>query len=80
VTDTSDYIKVAIASLTETILLALLIVGVVVLIFLGRWRATIIVLTTIPISLIGSFIYLMLTGNTINVISLSSLSIASVWW
>jgi len=75
VTDTSDYIKVAIASLTETILLALLIVGVVVLFFLGRWRATIIVLTTIPISLIGSFIYLMLTGNTINVISLSSLSI-----
>jgi len=76
VTDTSDYIKTAINSLLETILLALLIVGVVVLFFLGRWRATIIVLTTIPISLIGSFIYLFLTGNTINIISLSSLSIA----
>jgi len=76
VTDTSDYIQVAINSLLETILLALVIVGVVVLFFLGRWRATIIVLTTIPISLIGSFIYLYITGNTINIISLSSLSIA----
>ncbi|MCW1734534.1 efflux RND transporter permease subunit [Anaerorudis cellulosivorans] len=76
VTDTSDYIQVAINSLLETILLALIIVGVVVLFFLGRWRATIIVLTTIPISLIGSFIYLYITGNTINIISLSSLSIA----
>ena len=76
VTDTSDYIRVAINSLLETILLALIIVGAVVLFFLGRWRATIIILTTIPISLIGSFIYLYITGNTINIISLSSLSIA----
>jgi len=61
--------------LLETILLALVIVGVIVLFFLGRWRATIIVMVTIPISLIGSFIYLYLTGNTINIISLSALSI-----
>lgn len=76
VTDSSDYIQVAINSLLETILLALLIVGVVVLFFLGRWRATVIVMVTIPISLIGSFIYLFITGNTLNIISLSSLSIA----
>jgi len=75
VMDTSDYIKVSINSLMETILLALLIVGIVVLFFLGRWRATVIILVTIPISLIGSFIYLYLTGNTINIISLSALSI-----
>jgi HAE1 family hydrophobic/amphiphilic exporter-1 len=76
VMDTSDYIKRSINSLLETILLALVIVGIVVLFFLGRWRATIIVLVTIPISLIGSFIYLFITGNTINIISLSALSIA----
>jgi HAE1 family hydrophobic/amphiphilic exporter-1 len=75
VMDTSDYIKVSINSLLETIILALIIVGIIVLLFLGRWRATIIVMVTIPISLIGSFIYLYLTGNTINIISLSALSI-----
>ncbi len=75
VMDSSEQVKVSINSLLETILLALIIVGLVVLFFLGRWRATIIVLVTIPISLIGSFIYLYLTGNTINIISLSALSI-----
>ncbi len=75
VIDTSDNVKVSINSLLETILLALVIVGLVVLFFLGRWRATIIIMVSIPISLIGSFIYLYLTGNTINIISLSALSI-----
>ena len=75
VMDTSDYIKTSINSLLETILIALIIVGIIVLLFLGRWRATIIVMVTIPISLIGSFIYLYITGNTINIISLSALSI-----
>src|SRR5690554_4567073 len=75
VMDTSDYIKTSINSLLETIFLALIIVGIVVLFFLGRWRATIIVMVTIPISLIGSFIYLFITGNSINIISLSALSI-----
>lgn len=75
VTDTSDNVKVSINSLLETILLALLIVGVIVLLFLGRWRATIIIMVAIPISLIGSFIYLYVTGSTINIISLSALSI-----
>ena len=75
VMDTSDHIKTSINSLLETIFLALIIVGIIVLFFLGRWRATIIIMVTIPISLIGSFIYLYITGNTINIISLSALSI-----
>lgn len=75
VNDTSEHIENSIDSLLETVFLALLFVGAVVLIFLGRWRATIIIMVTIPISLIGSFIYLYLTGNTINIISLSALSI-----
>lgn len=75
VMDTSEYIDVSINSLLETIFLALLIVGIIVLLFLGRWRATIIIMVSIPISLIGSFIYLYLTGNSINIISLSALSI-----
>ena len=75
VMDSSEYIKVSINSLLETIMLALVIVGIIVLFFLGRWRATIIIMVAIPISLIGSFIYLFLTGNSINIISLSALSI-----
>ncbi len=75
VIDTSDNVRTSINSLLETIVLALIIVGVIVLFFLGRWRATIIIMVTIPISLIGSFIYLYITGNTINIISLSALSI-----
>ncbi len=46
------------------------------MVFLGRWRATFIICMTIPVSLICSFIYLYATGSTLNIISLSSLSIA----
>ena len=76
IVDTSDNIRNTIASLVETVLLALLFVGIVVFVFLGRWRATVIVLVTIPISLIASFIYLYVTGNSLNIVSLSALSIA----
>ena len=76
IVDTSDNILNTINSLSETVLYALLFVVIVVFLFLGRWRATLIICITIPLSLIASFIYLAVTGNTINIISLSSLSIA----
>ena len=75
-TDTSESIENSINSLIRTIGLALIIVAFVVLFFLGKWRATFIILLTIPISLIASFFYLMATNNTLNMISLSALSIA----
>lgn len=74
--DGSESILNSIGTLQETVLLAFLFVMLVVLFFLGRWRAAFIVLLTIPISLIVSFIYLYVVGSTINIISLSSLSIA----
>ncbi|MDE6535665.1 MAG: efflux RND transporter permease subunit [Muribaculaceae bacterium] len=74
--DSSDNIRNTIASLVETVLYALLFVMVVVFLFLGRWRATLIIVITIPVSLIASFIYLYATGNTLNIISLSALSIS----
>jgi HAE1 family hydrophobic/amphiphilic exporter-1 len=55
---------------------AAIFVILVVLFFLGRWRATLIIILTIPISLIVAFIYLFITGASINIISLTSLSIA----
>ena len=76
IVDTSDNILNTIDSLAETVMYALLFVVIVVFLFLGRWRATLIICITIPLSLIASFIYLAISGNTINIISLSSLSIA----
>ncbi|MCH5318523.1 MAG: efflux RND transporter permease subunit [Paramuribaculum sp.] len=76
IVDTSDNIRNTISSLVETVLYALLFVVLVVFLFLGRWRATLIITITIPISLIASFIYLFATGNTLNIVSLSALSIS----
>lgn len=74
--DSSENILQTIRSLTETVLFALLFVVLVIFLFLGRWRATLIISVAIPFSLIASFVYLAITGNSINIISLSSLSIA----
>lgn len=76
IVDTSDNIRNTIASLVETVLFALLFVVLVVFFFLGRWRATLIITITIPISLIASFIYLAITGDSLNIVSLSALSIS----
>lgn len=76
IVDTSDNIRNTIAALVETVLYALLFVMIVVFVFLGRWRATMIIVITIPVSLIASFIYLFATGNTLNIVSLSALSIS----
>ncbi len=74
--DTSNFISDAVNNLSQTLLYAMIFVVLVVLFFLGKWRATFIVMLTIPISLIVSFIYLFMTGGSLNIISLASLSIA----
>jgi HAE1 family hydrophobic/amphiphilic exporter-1 len=74
--DSSEFIVDSIDNLSRTLMFAGIFVILVVLFFLGRWRATFIVILTIPISLIVAFIYLYISGSTINIISLSSLSIA----
>ena len=74
--DTADFIKGSIGNLTSTLMFAGIFVILIVLLFLGRWRATLIIIITIPISLIVAFIYLFIADASINIISLSSLSIA----
>ena len=76
VIDSSDNILNTLNSLKETIILTFLIVMLVVYLFLGRWRATFIIVLAIPISLLASLMYLWATGNTLNIVSMSSLSIA----
>ena len=74
--DSSENIQNSINSLEESVLYALLFVVLVVLFFLGKWRATIIIGITIPIALIVAFIYLGVADSSINIISLCSLTIA----
>ncbi len=76
IVDTSDNIISTVNSLRDTIITTLLLVMIVVFLFLGRWRATIIVVLTIPISLLAAVIYILATGETLNIITMSSLSIA----
>ena len=74
--DSSEEIVNAINGLTESIFYALLFVVLVVLVFLGNWRSTVIIALTIPISLVTSFIYLLLADSSLNIISLASLTVA----
>ena len=74
--DSSEEIENAISSLEESILYALLFVVLVVFFFLGKWRATLIIGITIPIALIVAFIYLLMVGSSLNIISLSALTVA----
>ena len=76
VVDSSSNILNTLNSLKETIIVTFLIVMLVVYLFLGRWRATFIIVLSIPVSLLASLMYLWATGNTLNIVSMSSLSIA----
>lgn len=76
INDTSDSIINTINSLKDTIFITFIVVMLVVFVFLGRWRATVIIVLSIPISLVASVVYLFATGNTLNIISMSALTIA----
>ena len=76
IVDTSDNIIHTVNSLRDTIATTFILVMLVVFLFLGRWRATIVVVLTIPISLLAAIVYILATGETLNIITMSSLSIA----
>ncbi len=76
IVNTSENIYATIDSLEEVIAYAMLFVALVCFLFLGRWRAVVVIVLTIPLSLVSSFIYLAIAGSSINMISLSCLSIA----
>lgn len=74
--DSAQTIQNSIDGLSEAVMLAFVFVALVVMFFLGRWRATLIIVLSIPISLICAFIYLFVADSSINIISLASLTIA----
>jgi hydrophobe/amphiphile efflux-1 (HAE1) family protein len=77
VSDNAVFIRGAIAEVTTSLLLAVLIVVAVVALFLGRWRATLVPAATIPIALIGTLAAIWLLGFSINLITLLALLLAT---
>lgn len=76
IVDGSTEIINTIKSLVDTILITFFVVALVVFLFLGNWRSTIVIILSIPIALLASLLYLYATGNTLNIISMSALTIA----
>jgi HAE1 family hydrophobic/amphiphilic exporter-1 len=76
VVDNSEDILLTIKSLRDTIIITFLVVMMVVFLFLGRLKGTLIVVLSIPIALLASLLYLLASGNTLNIISMSALAIA----
>jgi hydrophobic/amphiphilic exporter-1 (mainly G- bacteria), HAE1 family len=68
--DSSSFVAATMAEVQSTLLIAFVLVVLVVFLFLGNWRATIIPIVAIPVSLIGSIAVLMAFGFTLNTISL----------
>ncbi len=76
VLDQSVYVRHSIQSLIEEGVLGAVLCSLVILLFLGEWRMTVIAVLTIPIAVLASLIGLYATANTINVMTLAGLSLA----
>lgn len=74
--DTTLYVEVAIANVIETLLIAIFLVVLVIYIFLQDWRPTVIAMVAIPVSLIGAFGAMYVTGFSINFLTLFGLILA----
>lgn len=76
VQDNTDYIVESLTKVAHTFFEALLLVLLVVYIFLGNWRATLIPMLAVPVSLIGTFVAFVFLGFTINTISMFAMILA----
>jgi HAE1 family hydrophobic/amphiphilic exporter-1 len=74
--DTTVFVKSAIEGVIHTLIEAFVLVIIVVFLFLGSWRATVIPMIAVPVSLIGTFAILLLLGFSANMISLLALVLA----
>ncbi|MBR0394765.1 MAG: efflux RND transporter permease subunit, partial [Alistipes sp.] len=74
--DMSDNIIDVASSLMDTIVITFIVVMAVVMMMLGRWRAMFIIVLTIPISMLSSLIYLLATDSTLNIVTMSAISIS----
>ncbi|MEI6080650.1 MAG: efflux RND transporter permease subunit, partial [bacterium] len=74
--DTTAPITAGIKEITQTLFEAIILVLLVVFLFLQNWRATVIPMVTVPVSLIGTFIFFPLFGFSVNTLSLFGLVLA----
>jgi multidrug efflux pump len=74
--DTTKYIRQSVNEVRETILIAFGLVVVIIFFFLREWRATLIPIIAIPVSLIGAFFVMYVAGFSINVLTLLGLVLA----
>lgn len=74
--DVSKFLDASIEKVIHTLIEAFILVGLVVFIFLGDWRSTIIPAIAVPVSLIGTFIFMQFFGITLNLITLFALVLA----
>ncbi|RCH56293.1 hydrophobe/amphiphile efflux-1 family RND transporter [Mucilaginibacter hurinus] len=74
--DVSSFLDASVEKVVHTLAEAFILVAIVVFIFLGDWRSTLIPTLAVPVSLIGAFIFMQLFGLTINLITLFALVLA----
>ena len=74
--DTTPFVTASIEEVVTTLLEAMALVTLVVFIFLQSWRATLIPMLAVPVSVIGTFLGLLMLGFTINVLTLFALVLA----
>ncbi len=74
--DVSNFLDASIDKVLHTLVEAFVLVALVVFIFLGDWRSTLIPTIAVPISLIGAFMFMKMFGLTINLITLFALVLA----
>ena len=78
--DTTDVIGESIRDVLYTLLEAIVLVVLVIFLFLQDWRSTFIPAITIPVSLIGTFIFIKTLGFSINTLTLFGITLATGWW
>ncbi len=74
--DASGFVKESVRDVVQEMVTAACLTGLVVLLFLGSWRSTLIIATSIPLSILSSIILLSWFGQTINVMTLGGLALA----
>ena len=74
--DTTPFVRESIKDLIKTLLIAISLVALVVLAFLQSWRASLVPILAIPVSLVGSFAMMWLVGFSLNMLSLFGLVLA----
>lgn len=74
--DISDFVKASLIEVVKTLVEAFILVAIVVFVFLHNFRATLIPITTIPVSLIGTFLIMYAMGFSINMLTLFGLVLA----